>query len=63
MATTREDPAETKARLLYMALRAGGWELTKQQYLTIKGWITAGQLEKAESAMLKHGILVGGEKP
>ncbi len=56
----REDAQETQARLLYMQLRAGGWSLTKAQYLTCKGWIRAGQLERAERFMQVHGIIIGG---
>ena len=59
MTNQREDPKETKTRLLYMQLRAGGWNLTREQYLTCKGWFHAGQLERAERFMEKHGLLVG----
>ena len=60
MTHERENPEETRARLLYMQLRAGGWSLTREQYLTCKGWIKAGQLERAERFMEAHGLLVGG---
>ena len=61
MRTTREEPKETKARLLLMDLKAGGWRLSKQQYMTCKGWILAYQFENAERFMLQHGLLVGGD--
>lgn len=60
MTDKRESPEETRARLLYMQLRAGGWSLTKAQYCTCKGWIAAGQLERAERFMQIHGIMIGG---
>lgn len=60
MTDKRESPEETRARLLYMQLRAGGWSLTRAQYLTYKGWIRAGQLERAERFMQIHGLIVGG---
>jgi len=59
MTNQREDAQETRARLLYMQLRAGGWNLTREQYLTCKGWLNAGQYDRAERFMEKHGLLVG----
>ena len=60
MTDKRETPEETRAKLLHMQLKAGGWALSKQQYLTCKGWINAGQFERAERFMEAHGLLIGG---
>ena len=60
MTDRRETAEETRARLLYMQLRAGGWSLTKEQYCACKGWIRAGQLDHAERFMIRHGLIVGG---
>ena len=62
MTDKRETPEETRAKLLHMQLKAGGWALSKQQYLTCKGWINAGQFERAERFMEAHGLLIGGAR-
>ena len=59
MKTMRESPEETRAKLLHMQLKAGGWALSIQQYATCRGWITAGQLDTAEAFMRRHGIIKG----
>lgn len=61
MTDKRESPEETRARLLYIALKHHGDRLTVQQYRTIRGEITAGQYELAEGMLRKAGARMGGK--
>ena len=58
MTCNKTGKERTRQLRLFVRLRNGAGHLTRQQYRTIHGWIRAGQLETAESAMRKAGVAV-----